>query len=115
MIAEKLKTVLAVGETVAVEFKRCANGVNADTYEIVCLFLNRFGGDISLGVEDNGEVCGVPQNTAPELVKEFYQNGEQSGGHQPDRVSGTGDYRIRGQADRAYPRPALRRSTAIKK
>lgn len=26
MIAEKLKTVLTVGETAAVEFKRCGNG-----------------------------------------------------------------------------------------
>ncbi len=37
----------------------------------MCSFLNRFGGDIYLGVEDNGEVCGVPQNAAPEMVKNF--------------------------------------------
>jgi hypothetical protein len=28
---DKLKTILAVGETVAVEFKRCSNGISADT------------------------------------------------------------------------------------
>lgn len=71
MIAEKLKTVLAVGETIAVEFKRCSNGINADTYETVCSFLNRFGGDIFLGVEDNGKVCGVPKKAAPSIVKNF--------------------------------------------
>ena len=71
MIAEKLKTVLAIGETVAVEFKRCGKGISADTYETICAFLNRFGGDIYLGVEDNGKVCGVPENSAPELVKNF--------------------------------------------
>lgn len=37
---------LSVGETVAVEFKRCGNGIEHDTYESVCSFLNRFGGDI---------------------------------------------------------------------
>ena len=71
MIAEKLKMVLAVGETVGVEFKRCGNGISADTYETVCSFLNRFGGDIYLGVEDNGTVCGVPENAAPVMVKNF--------------------------------------------
>ena len=71
MNAEKLKIVLAVGETVGVEFKRCGNGINADTYETVCSFLNRFGGDIYLGVKDSGVVCGIPQNVAPDMVKNF--------------------------------------------
>lgn len=35
-----------IGETVAVEFKRCGNGIENDTYESVCSFLNRFGGDL---------------------------------------------------------------------
>ena len=46
----KLQSVLKIGETVAVEFKRCGNGIESDTYETVCSFLNRFGGDIFLGV-----------------------------------------------------------------
>jgi len=71
MTAEKLINVLAIGETVAVEFKRCGNGISADTYETVCSFLNRFGGDIYLGVEDNGEVVGVPENAAPDILKNF--------------------------------------------
>jgi len=71
MTAEKMKTVLAIGETVAVEFKRCGNGISADTYETVCSFLNRFGGDIYLGIEDNGEICGVPQNAASDMVRNF--------------------------------------------
>ena len=71
MTAEKLKNILAVGETVAVEFKRCGNGISADTFETVCSFLNRFGGDIYLGVEDNGEVVGIPQNATPDIVKNF--------------------------------------------
>jgi len=71
VIIEKLKTVLAVGETVAVEFKRCGSGISADTYETVCSFLNRFGGDIYLGIEDSGAICGVPQATASDMVKNF--------------------------------------------
>ena len=71
MNAEKLRNVLAVGESIAVEFKRCGNGIGADTYETVCSFLNRFGGDIFLGVEDNGKVAGVPPNAVPDMVKNF--------------------------------------------
>jgi ATP-dependent DNA helicase RecG len=60
------------GIPVAVEFKRCGGGkINADTYETVCAFLNRFGGDIYLGVEDNCTVCGVPKKATPDLVKNF--------------------------------------------
>ena len=39
-----LQSILTIGETVAVEFKRCGNGIESDTYETVCSFLNRFGG-----------------------------------------------------------------------
>lgn len=47
-----IKTSLDLGENVAVEFKRCGKGIEPDTYESVCSFLNRFGGDIFMGVED---------------------------------------------------------------
>jgi ATP-dependent DNA helicase RecG len=66
-----LHNILSIGETVAVEFKRCGNGISADTYETVCSFLNRFGGDIYLGVEDDGEVIGLPPKAAPDMVKNF--------------------------------------------
>ena len=52
MKIDELNTVFSIGETVAVEFKRCGNGISADTYETVCSFLNRFGGDIYLGTEN---------------------------------------------------------------
>jgi len=54
-----------------VEFKRCGNGIESDTYETVCSFLNRFGGDIFLGVEDDGTVVGVPEKSAHSMMKNF--------------------------------------------
>lgn len=71
MTNQEIANILRIGETVAVEFKRCGNGVPPDVYETVCSFLNRFGGDIFLGVLDSGEVQGVPANAAPDLVKNF--------------------------------------------
>lgn len=66
-----IQSILAMGENVAVEFKRCGNGIESDTYETVCSFLNRFGGDIFLGVLDDGAVLGVPEKAASDMVKNF--------------------------------------------
>jgi len=69
MDAKQFKDILKIGEHIAVEFKGCKNGTKDDTYETICSFLNRFGGDIFLGVEDNGEVSGVPHNTVADVIK----------------------------------------------
>lgn len=66
-----LQSVLSIGETVAVEFKRCGNGIEHATYESVCSFLNRFGGDLFLGIEDDGTVAGIPPKAAPDMVRNF--------------------------------------------
>jgi len=71
MDIELFQNMLKVGENIGVEFKRCGNGIEHDVYETVCSFLNRFGGDIFLGVLDDGSVSGVPEKAAPDLVKNF--------------------------------------------
>ncbi len=71
MDSKTLQSFLTIGETVAVEFKRCGNGIESDTYESVCSFLNRFGGDLFIGVLDDGTVIGVPENAASDMVKNF--------------------------------------------
>lgn len=67
----KFEQILAIGEHVGVEFNSCTSGIEDDVYETVCSFLNRFGGDIFLGVLDDGTVCGVSEKAAPNLVKNF--------------------------------------------
>ena len=71
MDAKIIKSMLEIGETIAVEFKRCGNGIENDVYESVCSFLNRFGGDIFMGVLDDGTVSGVPEKAAPDMVRNF--------------------------------------------
>lgn len=71
MDLKEFQDILKIGETVAVEFKRCGNGIESDTYETVCSFLNRFGGDIFMGVLDDGTVVGVPPKAAPDMIKNF--------------------------------------------
>lgn len=71
MDRKEFESILTIGETVAVEFKRCGNGIENDTYETVCSFLNRFGGDLFMGVLDDGTVVGIPEKAALDMVKNF--------------------------------------------
>ena len=71
MDKQKFESILQVGETIAVEFKRCGNGIENDVYESVCSFLNRFGGDIYMGVLNDGIVMGVPEKAAGDMIKNF--------------------------------------------
>ena len=66
-----MKSIFEIGETIAVEFKRCGNGIENDVYETVCSFLNRFGGDLFMGVLDDGTVSGVSEKAAADMVKNF--------------------------------------------
>lgn len=63
-----MKSVLTIGEHVAVEFKRCGNGIEHDVYESVCAFLNRFGGDLFMGVLDDGIIVGIPENSVSDMM-----------------------------------------------
>ena len=57
----ELRSDLATGETPSIEFKRCGNSVGRDTFETICSFANSFGGSIYLGVEDDGNAIGIPE------------------------------------------------------
>jgi len=71
MTNDKLRSILEIGETIAVEFKLCSSGIGDETYKTVCSFLNRFGGDIFLGVDDHGKVIGIPKNATGDMIKNF--------------------------------------------
>lgn len=54
-----------------VEFKACRDALNRDVYESVCAFLNRSGGDLLLGVTDDGEVSGVAPGAVERIKQDF--------------------------------------------
>ena len=56
MLERRLLALIKEGEGLRVEFKTCRKALNRDVYETVCAFLNRYGGEILLGVDDNGGV-----------------------------------------------------------
>ena len=67
----KLRTLLAIGENANIEFKRAGDGPKPDTFETVCAFLNTAGGDLLLGVADNGEVIGLPPKSIDAMIRNF--------------------------------------------
>jgi len=67
----RIQTLLKQGEGRQVEFKTCRDALNRDIYETVCAFLNRSGGDLLLGVTDNGQVTGVNPAAVEQLKKDF--------------------------------------------
>lgn len=67
MNAEELRGYLSAGEGLLTEFKRCGSGPQNDLYETICSFANRQGGNIFMGVSDDGTVVGIP----PEAVRDM--------------------------------------------
>lgn len=66
---DKIKDLLAHGENMQIEFKKCVDKVSASVYETVCSFLNAEGGYIFLGVDDNGTISGVNPKCANDMIK----------------------------------------------
>jgi ATP-dependent DNA helicase RecG len=67
----KIQKLRRDGEGLTIEFKRCHDKLSHTVYETVCSFSNRYGGDMLLGVEDDGTVTGVAPTAAKQLKKDF--------------------------------------------
>jgi len=68
---ERIRQLLADGESRAVEFKTARRALSRSLYETVCAFLNRDGGDILLGVGDDGSLQGVDPDCSEQMQKDF--------------------------------------------
>jgi ATP-dependent DNA helicase RecG len=69
MNQEIIKKLIAKGEGVSIEFKEASFDVPKNIYETVCAFLNRNGGSILLGVNNNGSVEGVIPSSADSMIQ----------------------------------------------
>jgi len=68
---EKIRELIMQGEVrhTNIEFKRCRNEIGNAVYETICSFLNRNGGDILIGVEENGDIIGVNETAIDNHIK----------------------------------------------
>ena len=58
-MSNRFEELIAQGEGISVEFKECKDSLTKSIFETICSFLNRFGGDIFLGVADDGTILGI--------------------------------------------------------
>ena len=47
------------------------NKDNKDVYKTICAFLNRNGGDLILGVKNNGEIVGIELEAVDQIKKDI--------------------------------------------
>lgn len=71
-----LEEIVARKETISIEFKSAQGrdgegAIPKDVYESVCSFSNRNGGNIYLGIDDNGNILGISANRIEKMKKEF--------------------------------------------
>jgi ATP-dependent DNA helicase RecG len=66
---KQIRSIIAQGEGVYVEFKRSYDGLSRSVYDTICAFLNRKGGHILLGVKDDGTIEGIREDTLQIQVK----------------------------------------------
>ena len=71
MTQSQLQNIIQSGENTFVEFKKCPTELNHSVFETVCSFLNRTGGHLILGVDDNGDIIGVNVNCIDSMIKNF--------------------------------------------
>lgn len=71
MTTEELSSIFSAGESRTVEFKKSTTDITKDVYETVCSFSNRDGGEIFLGVRDDGTPIGVDRDCAEKIKKDF--------------------------------------------
>ena len=71
MTSEQIKKLLAQGEGLTIEYKKCVNDLSNSVYETVCSFSNRYGGHLLLGVDDDGTAIGVNPKAVQSMKKNF--------------------------------------------
>ncbi len=69
-----LQHIIDQGEGISVEFKTSRTRLNKNAFETVCAFLNRQGGHLLLGIEDDGTVIGVDGDAVQGILDSIVTN-----------------------------------------
>ncbi len=69
MTIEDLHKILSKGESLHLEFKEARIKVPNNFYDTVVSFLNREGGTIILGANDDGVITGIDKTAVDQLKK----------------------------------------------
>ena len=69
MDARNIMAHVASGEGLMTEFKRFRTTPEHDTFETICSFANRQGGNLFLGLDDDGSISGVSVRAARNIQR----------------------------------------------
>ena len=67
----RIETLLKNGEGITIEYKKATNTLPSTLFESITAFLNRDGGEILLGVNDNKTITGVNEDAVNLLCKQI--------------------------------------------
>lgn len=70
-IPENLSNLIKNGECSTVEFKTAKKKLPDNLFETICSMLNRNGGHIFLGIQDDGTVSGVYKDYVRDMKRNF--------------------------------------------
>lgn len=68
---KRFEELIAQGEGISIEFKEGKDAFPKNVFETLCAFLNRFGGDIFLGLKDDGTIIGVDKDKSKKIRADF--------------------------------------------
>ncbi|MDR1120179.1 MAG: putative DNA binding domain-containing protein [Dysgonamonadaceae bacterium] len=71
MTLDELNKILSRGEDLHHEFKKAGEKVSLSFYDTVVAFLNREGGTIVLGADDDGNITGIDPNAVEQMKKDM--------------------------------------------
>ena len=97
MDEKEILNILSKGENHTTEFKKSQTSITKDVYESVCAFSNRDGGNIFLGVKDNGEILGIEPNCVEQIKKDFVTAINNSNKMYPPLFLSPKEYKIEGK------------------
>ena len=68
MTIEGIRRITANSEGTEIEYKKSQTGLARSVYESICAFLNRRGGHVVLGADDDGTIIGIPPDKVQEQL-----------------------------------------------
>lgn len=74
MTTDRLQSIIDQGEGISVEFKTSSIALNKDAFDSICGFLNRSGGHLLLGIQNDGTVSGVQEDKVQGIIDGIVTN-----------------------------------------
>lgn len=97
MIIDRIRKLLLQNEGIHLEFKEAKNALPKNVFESICAFLNREGGVVILGVDDDGNVTGVNDSAVNKIKKDLVDTSNNPNKLTPSHIVFPQSFQIEGE------------------